>query len=51
MRERSESQEREAARVSREIDQSIQEDRDTFERRKQAVKVLLLGTLTLTALA
>ena len=50
-RERSEPKEREAARVSREIDQSIQEARDTFERRRQAVKVLLLGQFTLTVLA
>ena len=50
-RERSEPKEREATRISREIDQSIQEARDTIETRKQAVKVLLLDSFTLTALA
>ena len=50
-RERSEPKEREATRISREIDQSIQAARDTIETRKQAVKVLLLGSFNLTALA
>lgn len=33
----------EATRVSREIDESLQESRRAMERRKKAIKVLLLG--------
>lgn len=42
-RARREQQQREATRVSLEIDDRIQEDRKAFERRKKAVKILLLG--------
>ena len=38
-----EQQQREATRVSLEIDESLQEDRKAYERRKKAVKILLLG--------
>ncbi|KIP04653.1 hypothetical protein PHLGIDRAFT_109311 [Phlebiopsis gigantea 11061_1 CR5-6] len=38
-----EHQQREATRVSVEIDELLQEDRKAYERRKKAVKVLLLG--------
>jgi guanine nucleotide-binding protein subunit alpha len=33
----------EATRVSREIDESLQESKRVYERRKKAIKVLLLG--------
>jgi hypothetical protein len=33
----------EATRISREIDESIQESRKAYEKRKKAIKVLLLG--------
>lgn len=33
----------EATRVSREIDESLQESRRAMEKRKKAIKVLLLG--------
>ena len=42
-RARRELQQREATRISLEIDESIQEARKAFEKRKKAVKVLLLG--------
>ena len=42
---RREQEQREATRVSLEIDEGIQQDRKAFERRKKAVKVLLLGEL------
>lgn len=42
-RARREQQQREATRVSMEIDESIQEARKLYERRKKAVKILLLG--------
>ena len=35
----------EAARISREIDESLQETKKLIERRKKATKVLLLGEL------
>ena len=38
-----EHQQREATRVSVEIDELLQEDRKAYERRKKAVKILLLG--------
>ena len=43
-RARREQQQREATRISMEIDESIQEARKLYEKRKKAVKVLLLGT-------
>lgn len=33
----------EATRISREIDESIQESKKAYEKRKKAIKVLLLG--------
>lgn len=42
-RARREQQQREATRISMEIDESIQEARKLYEKRKKAVKVLLLG--------
>lgn len=42
-RARREREAHEAHRVSLQIDESIQEDRKAYERRKKAVKVLLLG--------
>lgn len=42
-RARREQEANEAHRVSLQIDESIQEDRKAYERRKKAVKVLLLG--------
>ena len=42
-RQRRETAQREATRVSLEIDDRIQEDRKAYERRKKAVKILLLG--------
>ena len=42
-RARRELEQREATRVSLEIDEGIQEDRKAYERRKKAVKILLLG--------
>ena len=38
-----EQEQREATRISLEIDESLQEARKLLERRKKAVKVLLLG--------
>jgi hypothetical protein len=35
----------EATRVSQEIDETIQESRKTYERRKKAIKILLLGVV------
>lgn len=43
-RARREQQQREATRVSLEIDEDIQEARKLYEKRKKAVKILLLGT-------
>ena len=43
-RARREQQQREATRISLEIDEGIQEARKLFEKRKKAVKVLLLGS-------
>ncbi|KAI0093378.1 G-protein alpha subunit [Irpex rosettiformis] len=42
-RARREQQQREATRVSLQIDEGIQEARKAYERRKKAVKILLLG--------
>lgn len=42
-RQRREQEQREATRVSLQIDEGIQEARKAFDRRKRAVKVLLLG--------
>ena len=42
-RARREQQQREATRVSLEIDEGIQEAKKLYERRKKAVKILLLG--------
>lgn len=42
-RARREQEQREATRVSLEIDESIQEAKKLYDRRKKAVKVLLLG--------
>ncbi|KAI0338804.1 G-alpha-domain-containing protein [Trametopsis cervina] len=42
-RARREQQQREATRVSLEIDQGIQEAKKAYDRRKKAVKILLLG--------
>ncbi|PSS38080.1 hypothetical protein PHLCEN_2v60 [Hermanssonia centrifuga] len=45
-RARREQQQREATRVSLEIDEGIQEARKVYERRKKAVKILLLGAFS-----
>jgi guanine nucleotide-binding protein alpha-1 subunit len=42
-RVRREQQQREATRVSLQIDEGIQEAKKAYDRRKRAVKVLLLG--------
>ncbi|KAI0073919.1 G-protein alpha subunit [Panus rudis PR-1116 ss-1] len=42
-RARREQEAREASRISHEIDENIQESRKAFERRKRAIKILLLG--------
>ena len=42
-RARREHQQREATRVSLEIDEGIQEAKKLYDRRKRAVKILLLG--------
>ena len=42
-RARREQQQREATRVSLQIDEGIQEAKKAYDRRKKAVKVLLLG--------
>ena len=42
-----EQKQREATRISHEIDEDIQESRKAFERRKKAIKILLLGEQTL----
>lgn len=47
-RQQREQEQREATRVSLQIDEGIQEARKAFERRKRAVKILLLGASQLT---
>lgn len=42
-RELREQMQREASRISSEIDDDIQEARKVYERRKKAIKILLLG--------
>lgn len=42
-RARREQEQREATRVSLEIDEGIQEAKKLYDRRKKAVKILLLG--------
>lgn len=42
-----EQKQREATRISHEIDEDIQESRKAFERRKKAIKILLLGACPL----
>lgn len=37
-----------AARVSQEIDESLQESRRAYEKRKKAIKILLLGKVSRT---
>ena len=44
-RELREQMQREASRISSEIDEDIQESRKAFERKKRAIKILLLGEL------